>query len=265
MFEAILRDLHQPEYIHVLLNPLPVNGLAVALIGLVVAICFRSRAARVVALVVVFISAAAAWPVYEYGEQAYDRVLAMADNEGQAWLISHKHRAEDLIWLFYALAILSAIALIAPVRWPVLSIWLAVAVLALGAIVLGSGGYIAYAGGRIRHREFRNESPPKGMREGPAAAVAPAAQPAGSVAPAAVKVTIKSLKYSLNTTQIQAGETVEWVNDDLTPHTVTSDGGGELNSGSIDVGTTWRHTFTQPGTFAYFCTFHREMKGTVIV
>ena len=265
MFEAILRDLHQPEYVHVLLNPLPVYGLAVGLIGLLVAICIRSRAATGVALVVVFISAAAAWPVYEYGEQAYDRVLAMADNDGQAWLASHKERAEYLIWLFYALAILSAIALIAQVKWPGLSIWLGVAVLVLGAITLGSGGYIAYAGGRIRHREFRNEPPPKAVPEGAAGTVAPAVQPAGSVAPAAVKVTIRSLKYFPDTIQITTGETVEWMNNDLTPHTVTSDPGGELNSGSIDVGATWRHTFTQPGTFAYFCTFHREMKGNVIV
>ena len=264
MFEAILRDLQQPEYVHVLLNPLPVYGLAVGLIGLLLAICLRNRAATVVALVVVFISAAAAWPVYEYGEQSYDRVLAMADNDGQAWLASHKERAEDLIWLFYALAILSAVAVIAPARWPKLSIWLSLTVLVLGAITLGSGGYIAYAGGRIRHREFRNEAAPKAVGEAPASLVA-RAQPAGNVAPAAVKVTIKSLKYSLNTIQIQAGETVEWVNDDLTPHTVTSDGGGELNSGSIDVGATWSHTFNQPGTFAYFCTFHREMKGSVVV
>ena len=265
MFEAILVDLRQPEYVHVLLNPLPVYGLAVGLIGLLVAICLRSRPATVVALIVVLVSAAAAWPVYEYGQQGYDRVLAMADNDGQAWLASHKQRAENLIWLFYALAILSAIALIAPVKWPGLSIWLSVVVLLLGAIALGSGGYIAYAGGRIRHREFRNAPAPQGAREAPANAVAPAAQPAGSIAPAAQKVTIKSLKYSPDTIQITKGETVEWVNDDLTPHTVTSDSGGELNSGSMDVGTTWRHTFTQPGTFAYFCTFHREMKGNVIV
>ena len=103
------------------------------------------------------------------------------------------------------------------------------------------------------------------MREAAAAPVAPTAQPAGSVAPAAIKVTIKSLKYLSDTTEIKTGETVEWVNDDLTPHTVTSDSGGELNSGSIDVGATWSHKFTQPGTFPYFCTFHREMKGTVIV
>jgi len=265
MFADVLRGLGQPEYVHVLLNPLPVYGLAVGLIGLLVAICLRSRAARVVAIVVVLASAAAAWPVYEYGERGYDRVLAMADNDGQAWLVSHRQRAEKLIWLFYALAILSAIALIGPAKWPALSIWLSLGILVLGAITLGSGGYIAYAGGRIRHREFRNEPPPKGLHEAAAGTVASATQSGRSVAPAAVKVTIKSLKYSSHTIQIKTGETVEWVNNDLTPHTVTSDSGGKLNSGSLDVGATWRHTFNKHGTFAYFCTFHREMKGSVVV
>src|ERR1044071_2797479 len=122
MFQAILRDLSEPEYVHVLLNPLPVYGLAVGLIGLLVAICFRSRAATVVALVVVFISAAAAWPVYEYGEQAYDRVFAMTDNDGQASAGRPQGACRKFIWFFYALEMLSAIALIAPIKWPGLSI-----------------------------------------------------------------------------------------------------------------------------------------------
>jgi plastocyanin len=265
MIEAILRDLRQPEYIHVLLNPLPVYGLSGGLIALLVAICQRSRPAMIAALVVVLISAAAAWPVYEYGEQAYDRALSMSDDTGRAWLAVHKERAESLIWFFYAVAILSALALVVPVWWPRLSLWAAVAVLVLGPILLGVGGYIAYAGGRIRHREFRNEPAPKGLPKSAAPAVAPATQPAGSVAPAAAKVTIRLLKYSPDTTQISRGETVEWTNNDLTPHTVTSQGGGDMNSGSIDAGASWRHTFAQPGTFSYFCTFHPEMKGEIIV
>src|SRR5918912_1037432 len=125
MVEIILRGLRQPEYVHVLLNPLPVYGLAVGLIGLLVAICLRSRPATIAALVVVFISAASAWPVYQYGEQAYDGVLSMADEPGRAWLAAHKARAETLIWFFYALAVLAAIALIVPIKWPRSSTWLA--------------------------------------------------------------------------------------------------------------------------------------------
>jgi len=118
MIEMILRDLRQPEYVHVLINPLPVYGLAVGLIALLVAICQRSRPATIAALVVVLVSAGSAWPVYEYGEQAYNGVLSMADEAGRAWLAAHKARAENLIWFFYALAILSALALIVPVKWP---------------------------------------------------------------------------------------------------------------------------------------------------
>lgn len=120
-------------------------------------------------------------------------------------------------------------------------------------------------GSRIRHREFRHERPPGEVPKSAATAIAPAVQPGGNVAPAAAKVTIRLLKYSPDTIQITAGETVQWANDDLTPHTVTSQGTEELNSGSIEAGASWRHTFAQPGTFSYFCTFHPEMKGVVVV
>jgi hypothetical protein len=160
MMETLLRDLRQPEYIHVLLNPLPIYGLLVAWIGLIVALVSRSRRAQIATLTLVFICSVSAWPVYEFGQQGYDRVLSMADEDGQAWLDAHEDRAEDLIWIFYGLAALSAIAIAAPIKWPRTSVSLVVAVLLLGAVTLGTGSYIAYAGGRVRHREFRNEPPP---------------------------------------------------------------------------------------------------------
>jgi hypothetical protein len=160
MIGTLLRDLQQPEYIHVLLNPLPVYGLLTGLIGLVIALILKSRGAQIATLTLVLISSASAWPVYEFGQQGYDRVLSMADEAGQAWLDEHRERGEDLIWIFYVLAALSAIAIAAPIKWPKSSLPLAVAVILLGAVTLGGGVYIAYAGGRIRHREFRNEPPP---------------------------------------------------------------------------------------------------------
>ena len=160
MIDAILRDLRQPEYIHVLINPLPVYGLAMGLIALIVALFLKSRPAQIVALLVVLICSASAWPVYEFGEQAYDRVLTMSDDAGRAWLDEHQDRAEDLIWFFYALALLSAVALVAPRKWPRSATPLVMSVVVLCAVTLGIGGYIAYAGGKVRHREFRNVPPP---------------------------------------------------------------------------------------------------------
>ena len=160
MSDALLRDLRQPEYIHVLVNPLPIYGLLMSWIGLIIAFFLRSRRAQIATLALVLISSVSAWPVYEFGEQGYDRVLSMADADGRAWLDEHKDRAEDLIYIFYALAVLSAIAIAAPIKWPRSSFPIVVAVILLGAVTLGTGGYIAYAGGRIRHREFRNEPAP---------------------------------------------------------------------------------------------------------
>ena len=109
MIDSVLRDLRQPEYVHVLLNPLPVYGLLIAWIGLIIALILKTRRAQLAALVLVVTSSVSAWPVYEFGQQAYDRVLSMTDEDGHAWLDEHKDRAEDLIWIFYALAVLSAI------------------------------------------------------------------------------------------------------------------------------------------------------------
>ena len=160
MIDTLLRDLRQPEYIHVLINPLPIYGLAMGWIGLVIALFLRSRRAQIATLTIVLISAASAWPVYEFGQQAYDRVLSITDEDGKAWLDEHKDRGENLIYFFYALTLLSAVAIALPMKWPKSSMPFAVAVILFGIATLGAGGYIAYAGGTIRHREFRNEPPP---------------------------------------------------------------------------------------------------------
>src|SRR5438128_9651592 len=118
MIDGFLQGLQQPEYVHVLLNPLPVYGLLISWIGLIAAVFLKSRRAQVATLVLVLVSSLSAWPVYEFGQQAYDRVLSMTDDDGESWLDEHRDRGEDLIWGFYALAVLSAAAIAAPIKWP---------------------------------------------------------------------------------------------------------------------------------------------------
>ncbi len=156
----MLEHLSNPEYVHTLLNPLPVYGLMAGVLGLIVAVVTQSRAARITALSIVFVCALSAWPVYEYGEQGYDRVLAMADTDGAAWLKEHMARADKLIYLFYALAALSAVAFAVEWKTPRVAVPLALVIILLAGGTLGAGAYIAYAGGRIRHREFRYDPPP---------------------------------------------------------------------------------------------------------
>lgn len=160
MIASFLKDLSQPEYVHVLINPLPVYGLAMGIIGLIIALIQRSRHAQVATLALILLSAAIAWPVVHFGEEGYDRVLSMSDDQGQAWLKVHEHRANKLVWFFYALAVVAATAIFAPTKWPKSTMALTLITLLFSFAVLGMGSYIAHAGGKIRHREFRNEPAP---------------------------------------------------------------------------------------------------------
>jgi hypothetical protein len=157
---AFFHALNQPEYVHTLINPLPVYGLALGLVALIVALFLRNRSAQIPALVIIFIAAASAWPVAHFGDEAYDRVLSMSDETGSAWLAVHAHRADILVWFDYALALIAALALFLPRKFPKATIPLAVLTLLLGCTCLAGGGWVAYAGGKVRHREFRNEPPP---------------------------------------------------------------------------------------------------------
>jgi hypothetical protein len=82
----------------------------------------------------------------------------MTDDDGHAWLDEHQRRAEQLIYFFYALAGLSALAIAVPIKWPKTSTSLVITTILLGAVVLGMGGYIAYAGGKIRHKGISNRA-----------------------------------------------------------------------------------------------------------
>ena len=46
MIDILLRDFRQPEYVHVLINQLPLLGLAMGCVGLIVALLLRSRPPR---------------------------------------------------------------------------------------------------------------------------------------------------------------------------------------------------------------------------
>ena len=79
-----------------------------------------------------------------------------------------------------------------------------------------------------------------------------------------VKTGIKNVSYLQPRLQVTVGTTVEWTNNDPMPHTVTATN-RSFDSGLINPGKTFRHTFTKAGTFSFFCTPHPFMKGTIVV
>ena len=61
--------------------------------------------------------------------------------------------------------------------------------------------------------------------------------------------------------EVSAGTTVTWTNNGESPHTVTASD-GSFDSGNLDPGATFSHTFDQAGEFSYVCEYH-EAEGMV--
>lgn len=82
------------------------------------------------------------------------------------------------------------------------------------------------------------------------------------------QVTIVGIKHSKsfspNPIEVKVGDTVTWTNDHHEGHTVTSTS-SEFNSGDIQPGQTFRHTFDKTGSFDYYCIIHPSMVGKVSV
>ena len=78
-------------------------------------------------------------------------------------------------------------------------------------------------------------------------------------------IAISNSAFATTSVTIKVGDTVTWTNQDSIAHTVTSTDGGPLNSGNLAKSATYSYTFTKAGTYAYQCSYHPYMTGTVTV
>lgn len=78
------------------------------------------------------------------------------------------------------------------------------------------------------------------------------------------EVAIESFAFSPATLTIAVGDTVTWTNNDSAAHTATADD-DSFDSGSLNRGDSFSHTFDEAGTYAYICTFHPNMTGEIVV
>lgn len=77
-------------------------------------------------------------------------------------------------------------------------------------------------------------------------------------------VEIKGFAFSPAKLEINAGDTVVFVNKDGAPHTATGNSGG-FDTGRLQRGAQGAVTFKTAGSFGYFCEVHPMMKGEIVV
>jgi plastocyanin len=100
---------------------------------------------------------------------------------------------------------------------------------------------------------------------------APTAAPLSAPIPDAqrAQVAIRNFAFQPAELEVEVGTTVEWVNEDPVPHTVTSGTPGSptgvFDSGALNQGDSFSFTFRQPGTYEYFCRLHPSMRGRILV
>jgi plastocyanin len=78
--------------------------------------------------------------------------------------------------------------------------------------------------------------------------------------------------FNPSTMNITTGDIITWKNNDVEIHTVTSGSsedetnkGKEFDSGNLNPGQSFEHTFIKAGTYNYFCIIHPLMTGIVNV
>ena len=154
-----LAHLKQPEYMHVLINPIPIFGMGLGLLLLIVAWVRPAAGLSEAGLAIIIATGVITYPTIKLGQYAYDRIFETIPLDAQEWLDVHMARAERSQYLFYLAAILACLTLYKQRRNPETARRLMIATMAVSGLCAALAGLIAHAGGQVRHTEFRTGPP----------------------------------------------------------------------------------------------------------
>jgi plastocyanin len=77
-------------------------------------------------------------------------------------------------------------------------------------------------------------------------------------------VVIGAVRFDPQELTVKVGDTIVWINHDPFPHTATAVG-KQFDSHEMAPGRSWKYTATKAGVFAYACSLHPTMLGTLRV
>jgi YVTN family beta-propeller protein len=85
-----------------------------------------------------------------------------------------------------------------------------------------------------------------------------------TAAAAGAKVSIANFAFAPATASVASGQSVTWTNDDGAPHGLAYADGAK-GTDLLLPGASFSRTFDKPGSYAYVCSVHPYMTGTVVV
>lgn len=143
---------------HLLVNHLPVVGIAFAALALLCAMLLKSLDVKRFVLALTAVAGLAALPAYFTGEPAED-VAENLPGVTKALIHEHEEAAEFATVLAVVTGLAAAAALVLARRRPELLQKGVPGVLLLSLVTLGAMGKTAHEGGKIRHPEIRGDQP----------------------------------------------------------------------------------------------------------
>jgi len=90
----------------------------------------------------------------------------------------------------------------------------------------------------------------------------PAAADAGK--PRSYQIVIEKFAFSPARLTVKPGDTIEWINRDLAPHTATAKD-ASFDTLRLKRNETMRAVAGSPGVVDYICTYHPNMKGVIVI
>ena len=130
------------------------------------------------------------------------------------------------------------------------------------AVILIAGGLAALTG--CSSNQSTKETGTTNQTESTGKSGSDSGQSGETTPKAEASVELANFAMNPDEVTIKKGGKVTWTNKDSVEHTVTADK-GEFDSGQLSEGQTFSRTFDTAGTFAYHCTPHPSMTGTIVV
>lgn len=109
---ALWNSLGDAEYLHLLIEPLPLFGLGFGLLLLIAAFLMRDGKMRLIALIVMIASSASVQPYQAMRAKSEPRILALQDPAFHAITLDQSARRKSAAWLYYAIAAWGTITLV---------------------------------------------------------------------------------------------------------------------------------------------------------
>lgn len=118
------QSVRDPEYAHLLMESIPLYGLAFGVTLLILAFVVNESKSRLLGLGIIFIACVSVWPYLDFRLKATPRILATHAVEYRPIIQKQTQLRQDTAWAYYTMATVTLITMVVSrsrnARWGIL-------------------------------------------------------------------------------------------------------------------------------------------------